>query len=168
MSSLMQGLGSLKTSQGRYTPSGSGDQSTSESAGFFSSIADGAASLANSARTRVENFSLTGNSDPNNIQNQPEWFGLTTFQRWAGGIGFGLMAVFCLMMSLMSLPFIVITPSKFATSFSMGNLMIILAISLLNGPRSHFYHLISKERRIFSAFYLSSVFLTLYCSIFVT
>ncbi|OMJ23334.1 hypothetical protein AYI70_g2332 [Smittium culicis] len=101
MSSLMQGLGSLKTSQGRYS-NVPGDQSGSnsgiESTGFFSSIADGAASIANNARSRVENFSFTGNSDPNNTQNQPEWLGLTMFQRWVGGIGFGLMAAFCFMM----------------------------------------------------------------------
>ncbi|OMJ23025.1 hypothetical protein AYI69_g5006 [Smittium culicis] len=112
MSSLMQGLGSLKTSQGRYSNlpgDQSGSNSNTESTGFFSSIADGAASIANNARSRVENFSFTGNSDPNNIQNQPEWLGLSMFQ------------------SLMALPFVVLTPSKFATSFSLGNLMIVLA-----------------------------------------
>ncbi|PVU92236.1 hypothetical protein BB559_003783 [Furculomyces boomerangus] len=163
--SLLEGLGKLKTSNTSTLPGFGSNTANSSSNGFFSSISEGAASVASNARSRVENFSLFESSNPSETTQRPEWFGLTTFQRWIGAIGFGLVAAFCFMMSLMALPFIVLNPSKFATSFSLGSLMTIFSIALLNGPRAHANHMVSKERIIFTTGYLGTLLLTLWFSI---
>ncbi|PVU93305.1 hypothetical protein BB561_003354 [Smittium simulii] len=154
--SLTEGLGQLPTNQGSAFNSGSS---------FFSSIADGAASIASNTRSRVENLSFLGGSDSINTQNTAEWFGLTMFQRWTGGLGFAAMAFFCFMMALVALPLFVIKPSKFAVAFSLGNIMTIFSIALFNGPRSHFQKILSKERLVFTALYIGSIILTLWASI---
>ncbi|PVV01233.1 hypothetical protein BB560_004356 [Smittium megazygosporum] len=150
--SLSEGLSQLQTNQSR---------------GFFSSIADGAASVAANTRSRVEGLGILGNSDTTTTSPTSEWFGLTMFQRWVGGIGFAATAVFCFMMAIMALPLIVFSPSKFAVAFSLGNMMAILSIALFNGPRSHFKNMFSRERMIFSGVYFLSISLTLWSSVFI-
>ncbi|KAF5361404.1 hypothetical protein D9758_006259 [Tetrapyrgos nigripes] len=53
-------------------------------------------------------------------------------------------------------------PSKFALSFSLGSLLVMIGFSVLIGPINHLKHLVSKERLPFTFIYFSSLGLTLY------
>lgn len=61
-----------------------------------------------------------------------------------------------------ALPLVVISPSKFAFSFSIGSLLILAAFTSLRGWKEQLKHMFSKDRILFSALYLASVFATLY------
>lgn len=60
------------------------------------------------------------------------------------------------------LPMIVLSPSKFAFSFSLGSLFILIAFSSLKGWKQQWKHMFSKDRIVFSVAYISTLFATLY------
>ncbi|KAJ2779493.1 protein transport protein sft2 [Coemansia javaensis] len=166
MSSLRDALGGLKTSSPGYalpaTPSGPG-----ESSGFFSSLREGASSLASTTGSALSGFGGGGGGGNSDLStaSQGEWFGLTLMQRWVGFGGCAVLALFCFMMAVMSLPMMVLSPQKFATAFSLGGLSTVAGIALLRGPRAHTAHLLSRERLLFSLCYFGSVFATLFFSV---
>eukprot|EP01024_Parvocaulis_polyphysoides_P055373 TRINITY_DN5661_c0_g4_i1.p2 TRINITY_DN5661_c0_g4~~TRINITY_DN5661_c0_g4_i1.p2 ORF type:complete len:235 (-),score=20.85 TRINITY_DN5661_c0_g4_i1:415-1119(-) len=63
-----------------------------------------------------------------------------------------------------ALPMLVLSPSKFAISFSLGCLCMLLAFSALRGWKQSFNHMTSKERLPFTAGYIASVLGTLYAA----
>ncbi|KAJ2716862.1 protein transport protein sft2 [Coemansia spiralis] len=166
MTSLRDSLAGLKTSSSgtsNYvlptTPSGAG-----ESSGFFSSLRDGASSLVSTTGSTLSGFA-GGGSDANGMStDQREWFDLTLMQRWVGFGGCAVLALFCFMMAIMSLPMMVLSPQKFATAFSLGGLATIAGIALLRGPRAHTRHLLSRDRLLFTVSYFGSVLSTLFFS----
>lgn len=64
-----------------------------------------------------------------------------------------------------ALPIIVISPSKFAFSFTLGSILIMVAFTTLKGWKEQLKHMISRERIPFSAGYVGSMFGTLYAAI---
>ncbi|KAJ3097448.1 Vesicle transport protein [Phlyctochytrium planicorne] len=98
---------------------------------------------------------------------EPELFGLTSFQRILGFfITFGLAAV-CFLVSFFSLPMMVISPSKFATTFSLGSLFAAVSFALIRGPRAYFKDLMTLQRLPWTLAYFGSLIMTLYASIVV-
>jgi Got1/Sft2-like family len=63
----------------------------------------------------------------------------------AAGIFFLAMAF------LLFLPVIILAPAKFASSFTMGSVLIMAAFTALKGWRQQLTHMFSKERLPFSA-----------------
>ncbi len=68
-----------------------------------------------------------------------------------GGIVFVALALFIF------LPLLLLAPSKFATSFTLGSLLFIVAFAMLRGPRSVFRQLVSPDKAIFSIIYVASI-----------
>ncbi|KAG5735585.1 Protein transport protein sft2 [Termitomyces sp. T112] len=93
------------------------------------------------------------------------WFALSSWERLLGFGGCLVGAAVCFIVSFMTLPLIVLRPSKFALSFSLGSLLVMFGFSVLIGPINHLKHLLSPERLPFSAIYFSSLGLTLYFSL---
>ncbi|KAI8848371.1 Got1/Sft2-like family-domain-containing protein [Chytridium lagenaria] len=123
------------------------------------------ASLMGTVRSAGQNalssVGLGSREDP-----EPELCGLTSFQRIIGFfVTFGLSAV-CFMVAFFSLPILIISPSKFATTFSLGSLLAATSFALIRGPRSYFKDLISIPRLPWTAAYFGSLILTLYFSLF--
>ncbi|KAI8321239.1 SFT2-like protein, partial [Martensiomyces pterosporus] len=85
--------------------------------------------------------------------------------RWIGFGGCAVLALFCYVMAFMSLPWMIMSPQKFATAFSLGSLATISGIALLRGPRAHTQHMLSRERLLFTISYFGSVFFTLFFSV---
>ncbi|KAH7099056.1 SFT2-domain-containing protein [Auriculariales sp. MPI-PUGE-AT-0066] len=88
--------------------------------------------------------------------------------RWDRLLGFGaciIGACVCFAAAFFSLPLLVLRPSKFALSFSLGSLLVMGGFSLLIGPWNHVKHLLSKERLPFTITYFASLGLTLYFSL---
>ena len=53
-------------------------------------------------------------------------FGMSTIQRYVTSIVLVILAFVCFSMSLVTLPFLAIQPTKFAFSYSMGSFLVIL------------------------------------------
>lgn len=94
--------------------------------------------------------------------------GLSRFQRYGAFMVSIALGTFCLFIAFFSLPMIVLFPSKFASSFSMGSLLIFTSTAFLRGPRTYLKQLISKERLSFTLVYVGSLIGTLYFSLVVS
>jgi len=81
-----------------------------------------------------------------------------------GGCLLGAAACFAIAFFL-HLPMLALRPHKFATSISLGSLLVMFGFAVLNGPVNHLKHLFSKERLPFTIAYFSSLGLTLYFAI---
>ena len=55
------------------------------------------------------------------------------------------------------LPMIIFAPSKFAMAFTMGSCCFMAAFAAFRGPNTFIKGLIDKERRLFTAGYISSI-----------
>ncbi|KAI7828258.1 hypothetical protein BC939DRAFT_500911 [Gamsiella multidivaricata] len=84
---------------------------------------------------------------------EEDWLGLTWFQRMAGFALCVAGGVACFMIAFfVGLPMLVLSPSKFATSFTLG-------------PMAHLKALTSRERLPFTGAYVGSMVFTLYASL---
>lgn len=52
---------------------------------------------------------------------------------------------------------LLLVPSKFATSFTLGSMLFIVAFAMLRGPRAVLRQLVSPDKAIFSVIYLASI-----------
>ncbi|GBF97008.1 hypothetical protein Rsub_09805 [Raphidocelis subcapitata] len=74
-------------------------------------------------------------------------------------------ALFLAMAFFMFLPIIIIAPSKFALSFTIGCCLVLSGFAALKGWRKQAAAMLARERLPFTAGYLGSVALTLYASL---
>jgi len=74
--------------------------------------------------------------------------------------------VLLLLAFMLFLPIIVLSPSKFALSFTLGCLLIMAGFSQLRGWKQQLAHMFSQERLMFTATYLGSILSTLYAALF--
>ncbi|KAJ3330903.1 Vesicle transport protein [Kappamyces sp. JEL0680] len=94
-----------------------------------------------------------------------ECLGLTTFQRY---VGFAMMmasSFIFFMISLFTLPMVLLAPGKFAMTYTMGSLLFLSSFTLLNGWKAHAKHLFSWERAPFTGVYLGSMAACLYFAV---
>ncbi|PVF93972.1 SFT2-domain-containing protein [Serendipita vermifera] len=88
--------------------------------------------------------------------------------RWERLVGFimcllGAAACFAIAFFI-HLPLFALRPAKFATSITLGSILVMLGFMILIGPINQIKHLISAERLPFSAAYIASLILTIYFS----
>ncbi|KAH6581230.1 hypothetical protein BASA50_004456 [Batrachochytrium salamandrivorans] len=154
------------------SPSGGGGGSSFSS--FFSSATPGQRgqvqadsevqeSLLGSFQARAQGVISSVGLGPRNSDS--EFCGLTTFQRY---FGFALTmgtAMLCFMISLFTLPMILISSGKFALTYTMGSLLFMFSFSLLNGLMAHAKHIFSWDRLPFTASYIGSMMLTLFFAV---
>ena len=76
------------------------------------------------------------------------------------------MAVLFMMISIFSLPMLLIHPQKFASTFTTSSLLFILAFMFLNGWKYQLKNLFSYDRLVFTTSYWISIFGTLYFSMY--
>ncbi|KAI8855271.1 vesicle transport protein, partial [Chytridium lagenaria] len=76
------------------------------------------------------------------------------------------LASICFMVSFFSLPLLMISPSKFATTFSLGSILAACSFALIRGLRAYFKDLILIPRLPWTGAYFGSLILTLYFSLF--
>ncbi|KAG0353990.1 hypothetical protein BGZ54_001904, partial [Gamsiella multidivaricata] len=97
---------------------------------------------------------------------EEDWLGLTWFQRMAGFALCVAGGVACFMIAFfVGLPMLVLSPSKFATSFTLGSILLMTSFALLKGPMAHLKALTSRERLPFTGAYVGSMVFTLYASL---
>ncbi|KAI9302382.1 Got1/Sft2-like family-domain-containing protein [Cunninghamella echinulata] len=104
---------------------------------------------------------------PVNAEEEEEpWYQLSRVERimaFALCLALGILCFFlAFSFFLVLLP---IAPGKFAATFTLGSILILVSIALLRGPWSHIKHMISVERLPFSLSYVGSMVLTIYASL---
>lgn len=135
---------------------------TSSSVGsMFSSWKD---SVADSANTLYSRLPIYEREEP---ASEPSWFQLLRFERIVGFFACILAAVFFFTMSFVLFPVLALKPRKFGLLWSLGSLLFVVAFAVLNGPVAYLKHMVSKDRIYFSAFFIVTVFTTLYFSVIV-
>ncbi|KAG0248533.1 protein transport protein sft2 [Mortierella polycephala] len=97
---------------------------------------------------------------------EEDWLGLSWFQRMAGFAICVAGGLACFMIAFfVGLPLLVIKPSKFATSFTLGSILLMVSFALLKGPAAHIKALMTKERLPFTAAYFGSMAFVLWASL---
>ncbi|KAF4651941.1 Vesicle transport protein [Perkinsus chesapeaki] len=71
----------------------------------------------------------------------------------------------CMMLALTFLPMVVIAPQKFALMFTIGSCLILMSFSVLKGHAAFIAHIMSPEKRLFTAGYAASLVATLYAAL---
>ncbi|KAF9085150.1 hypothetical protein BGX29_004683 [Mortierella sp. GBA35] len=116
-------------------------------------------------RSQVSGYvpvSLGGGSQPQ----EEDWLGLSWFQRMAGFAICVAGGLACFMIAFfVGLPLFFLKPSKFATSFTLGSILLMTSFALLKGPAAHLKALMSRERLPFTGAYLGSMIFVLYSSL---
>ncbi|KAF9291511.1 protein transport protein sft2 [Mortierella alpina] len=117
-------------------------------------------------RSQVQGYvpvSLGGTPAP-----EEDWLGLSWFQRMAGFAICVLGGMACFMIAFfIGLPILPINPKKFATSFTLGSILIMAGFALLKGPMAHLKALVSRERLPFTGAYIGSIIFVLWASLWV-
>ncbi|CAG8733174.1 17985_t:CDS:2, partial [Acaulospora morrowiae] len=98
----------------------------------------------------------------NGNEEEEEWFALSRWQRLVGFGVFLAAGALCLLIAFMTLPMMVLRPAKFAVTFTMGSILILLSFAILHGPVAHIRHVSSRERLPFTIAYFISMAATLY------
>ena len=86
--------------------------------------------------------------------------------RLKGFIMLILASAFFFVLSSLFFPAIVLMPSKFAMSFTMGSVLFMVAFAVLRGPKEHFKTLCSKARIPFTLAYVLSLAGTVWACLF--
>ncbi|GAA5804977.1 Got1/Sft2-like family-domain-containing protein [Helicostylum pulchrum] len=101
---------------------------------------------------------LGGNTE----EEEDPWYQLSRVERVMAFALCLALGVGCFALSFFFLP---IFPGKFAATFTLGSILILVSVALLRGPLSHLQHMMTKERIPFTVSYVGSMGMTLYAAI---
>ncbi|KAG8843629.1 protein transport protein sft2 [Serendipita sp. 411] len=135
---------------------GGGGNAAGGGGGFFSRTY-------NSISTTASGYIPLRNNERTNEEEAA--FALSRWERLVGFIFCILGAAACFAIAFfIHLPLFALRPAKFATSITLGSILVMLGFIILIGPLNQLKHLISPERLPFSAAYIASLVLTIYFS----
>ncbi|KAI8136890.1 Got1/Sft2-like family-domain-containing protein [Fennellomyces sp. T-0311] len=129
----------------------------------FASIRDQASNIFSNVSTSVQGYMPLSM----NVEEEEEpWYQLSRVERvMACGLCLALGVACFFLAFFLFLPVLPISPGKFAATFTLGSILVLVSIALLRGPMTHIRHMLSMERLPFSLSYLGTMALTLYFSI---
>ncbi|KAI7866827.1 Got1/Sft2-like family-domain-containing protein [Spinellus fusiger] len=129
----------------------------------FAALRNSATSMFSNVTSTVQDYVPIG---LNGGEEEESWYQMSRVERvmafalcLALGIACFLLAFF------LFVPLIPVFPGKFAATFTLGSLLILVSIAMLRGPWSHLCHMVSVERLPFTCSYLGTMGLTLYSSL---
>ncbi|OZJ05407.1 hypothetical protein BZG36_01987 [Bifiguratus adelaidae] len=94
------------------------------------------------------------------------WYQLSRWERLVGCALCILLGAACFVMAfLLYIPIVAIFPGKFAATFTLGSILMLISVFLLNGPYNQLMHMISRQRIPFTIAYVGSMAFTLWASI---
>lgn len=96
---------------------------------------------------------------------EPSWFQLSRFERYAGFFLLLLGSVACFALGFFLFPVLTLKPRKFVMLWTLGSLLFFISFGVLQGPVSYIKHLSSKERLPFTAVFIISQVSTVYCAV---
>ncbi|RGB25819.1 Got1/Sft2-like family-domain-containing protein [Rhizophagus diaphanus] len=145
----------------RWT-SNSNNNINSNKTSTFSQLTENTSNFFGNVSNRVRGYVPLSN---NTVEEEEEWFTLTRWQRF---VGFGVCmaaGVLCFLIAFLTLPLLALKPRKFAVTYTMGSVLVLMSFALLHGPIAHLKHIFSRERIPFTVAYLGSMIGTLYSAI---
>ncbi|KAF1801340.1 ER-to-golgi vesicle protein transport Sft2 [Mucor lusitanicus] len=155
-------LKNFQLSRGNNTgislPTNTGGSSTSGSA--FQSFRDSATNAFSSVSSTIQGYNPLSSGDIE--EEEDPWYQLSRVERVMAFALCLVLGVGCFALSFFFLP---LFPGKFAATFTLGSILILVSVALLRGPLSHIKHMISMERLPFTVSYVGSMILTLYAAL---
>ncbi|KAI8097824.1 Got1/Sft2-like family-domain-containing protein [Gilbertella persicaria] len=133
---------------------------TSAPAGTFQSFRDSASNAFSNVTNTVQGYMPLGNGGEE--EEEDPWYQLSRVERVMAFALCLALGIGCFALSFFFLP---LFPGKFAATFTLGSILILVSVALLRGPWAHTKHMISKERLPFTISYVGSMALTLYAAI---
>ncbi|CAO3646825.1 unnamed protein product [Cunninghamella blakesleeana] len=128
----------------------------------FSSLRDATSNMFSNVSSTVQGY-LPVNAEE---EEEEPWYQLSRVERimaFALCLALGILCFFLAFSFFLVI--IPISPGKFAATFTLGSILILVSIALLRGPWSHIKHMMSMERLPFTVTYVGSMVLTLYMSL---
>lgn len=92
-------------------------------------------------------------------------FGLSRTQRIFAFFLSLVGSIFCFTTAAFLIPVIIISTRKFAALNTLGSVLLLLSFAFLWGPSAYLQHLVSQQKRLVTVCYMSSLFATLYSSL---
>ena len=140
---------SLPTNTGSSTPSSA-----------FQSFRNSATNAFSTVTSTVQGYNPLNSGDTE--EEEDPWYQLSRVERVMAFALCLVLGVGCFALSFFFLP---LFPGKFAATFTLGSILILVSVALLRGPLSHIKHMISMERLPFTISYVGSMLLTLYAAL---
>ncbi|KAL1927881.1 hypothetical protein VTP01DRAFT_3286 [Rhizomucor pusillus] len=128
----------------------------------FVSIRSSASNLFSNVSNSIQGYLPLNSAE----EEEEPWYQMSRVERimaFALCLGLGIACFF--LAFLLFLPMIAVFPGKFAATFTLGSILILVSVALLRGPMQHLRHMMSVERLPFTLTYLGTMALTLYCSL---
>ncbi|OAD76269.1 hypothetical protein PHYBLDRAFT_143251 [Phycomyces blakesleeanus NRRL 1555(-)] len=119
----------------------------------FASIRNKASNMFSNVTSTVQDYVPIG---LNSEEEEEPWYQMSRVEASKASMG----NKNCMLLFVLA-----IFPGKFAATFTLGSILILVSIAMLRGPWSHLCHMISVERLPFTCSYLGTMGLTLYFSI---
>ncbi|KAI9483619.1 MAG: Got1/Sft2-like family-domain-containing protein [Benjaminiella poitrasii] len=153
-------LRNFKLSRPNAPISLSPNSGSSNSNSFFQSFRESASNTFSNVTNTIQGYNPLRNADME--EEEDPWYQLSRVERVMAFALCLALGVGCFTLSFFFLP---LFPGKFAATFTLGSILILVSVALLRGPWSHIKHMFSKERLPFTISYLGSMLLTLYAAI---
>lgn len=124
-----------------------------------------------SFKTRLQKLNPFRNSsvyledEDNYVTSNPGYFELS---RWDRMLIFGLTfggSVCCYLICIFLFPILSLKPRKFAFLWSLGSILFLVSFGVLQGVKPYLLHLFLSTRIIFSVVFITSIVMTLICSV---
>ncbi|KAL0089586.1 Got1/Sft2-like family-domain-containing protein [Phycomyces blakesleeanus] len=129
----------------------------------FASIRNKASNMFSNVTSTVQDYVPIG---LNSEEEEEPWYQMSRVERVMACALCLALGIACFFLAFfLFLPVLAIFPGKFAATFTLGSILILVSIAMLRGPWSHLCHMISVERLPFTCSYLGTMGLTLYFSI---
>lgn len=146
--------------------SGNSNGFTDNAGSFFSNLTSQISDTFHDTVEGAQNILPLNTSDMlGSITEEPSWFQLSRFERYAGFFLLLLGSVACFALGFFLFPVLTLKPRKFVMLWTLGSLLFFLSFGVLQGPVSYIRHLSSKERLPFTTVFIISQIATIYCAV---
>lgn len=111
------------------------------------------------------NNSVYLEDEDNYVTSNPGYFELS---RWDRMLIFGLTfggSICCYLICIFLFPILSLKPRKFAFLWSLGSILFLVSFGVLQGVKPYLLHLFLSTRIIFSVVFITSIIMTLVCSV---
>ncbi|CDH58872.1 er-to-golgi vesicle protein transport sft2 [Lichtheimia corymbifera JMRC:FSU:9682] len=129
----------------------------------FAAFRDSASNVFSNVSNTVQGYI------PLNLNGEEEeepWYQMSRVERvmaFALCLALGIACFF--LAFFLFIPMVPLFPGKFAATFTLGSILILISIAMLRGPMAHIRHMMSVERLPFTISYLGTMAMTLYFSL---
>lgn len=149
----------------RTTRTTNNNDFTNTASSFFTNLGTNISNTFQETVDGAQNILPLNSSDLLGASEEPSWFTLSRFERYLGFVLLLAGSTACFALGFFLFPVLTLKPRKFVMLWTLGSLLFFLSFGVLQGPVSYVKHLSSKERLPFTAVFVTSQVLTIYCAV---